>query len=495
MPDLRLAQTQSLTDGDIEYVIENGVELTGMPARGRRPGDSGDDLWKLVLFVRSLGPLAPAGHEVQARATSGAHYVGSQACAKCHSDIYDHWQRTPMANVVRDPRQHPDAIIPPLASNTVAPFGLDQVALVYGSLWKQRYFTKVGDDYFPLAAQWDIKNHAWSRYTVPAGADWWVPFYPPDNMGRPTGPTCDGCHSVNYDIHTKTVTEWNVGCERCHGPGSEHVAAPAVDNILNPGRMDDVAASDTCIQCHSQGRPLTNPIDGRYYDWPVGYSVGLKLQDFWTLENHAQGHADFFYFADGTSHKNRMQGNDFVQSLMYRRGVTCATCHDVHGTSNYAQLRKPADQLCLGCHSPTSPNGPRAVTIEAHTHHKAGSAGSQCIACHMPAIETEGVPGHFRSRAHVHVHHAGVNRQVRDPQPMHVLPQGSVHRMGDQANAELEHAVAVAARIDPRARATGVWRSHRRTTTWQVSVTTRRFTPAHSNPVPEAASMNLSHSR
>ena len=41
------------------------------------------------------------------------------------------------------------------------------------------------------------------------------------------------------------------------------------------------------------------------------------------------------------AHKNRMQGNDFVQSVMYRHGVTCATCHDVHGTDNYAQLREP----------------------------------------------------------------------------------------------------------------------------------------------------------
>ena len=32
-------------------------------------------------------------------------------------------------------------------------------------------------------------------------------------------------------------------------------------------------------------------------------------------------------------------------------------------------------------------NGPRAATIEAHTHHKSGSSGNECVACHMPAIE------------------------------------------------------------------------------------------------------------
>src|SRR5262249_40565112 len=86
-------------------------------------------------------------------------------------------------------------------------------------------------------------------------------------------------------------------------------------------------------------------------------------------------------------HKNRMQGNDFVQSLMYRRGVTCASCHDVHGTANDAQLRKPVNQICLDCHGPLSPNGPRTATLEAHTHHAATSAGSESVACHMPQIE------------------------------------------------------------------------------------------------------------
>ncbi len=398
-PDLRSLQTQNLTDGEIHYIIENGVQLTGMPAWGNPHRETGDDSWKLVLFIRSLSPLTSEEQAQEANIAGSARYVGSRACEKCHAQIYARWKKTPMANIVRDPREHPDAIIPNLAANTIAKFTKEQIAFVYGSIWKQRYFTKIGDDYFPLPAQWEIRNHAWSRYVVPKGADWWAQFYPPDNMKRPTGPTCDGCHSVDYDIHTKQVAEWNVGCERCHGPGGEHVNHPSRGNILNPAHMDYVAASDTCIQCHSQGRPLANPIEGKYYDWPVGYHAGLKLQDFWKLEDHTLAQANFYYFADGTAHKNRMQGNDFVQSVMYRRGITCSSCHNVHGTSNYAQLRKPADKLCLDCHGPLSPNGPRTATLEEHTHHKNGSPGSQCVACHMPAIETEGVPNTY-----VHAH-------------------------------------------------------------------------------------------
>jgi predicted CXXCH cytochrome family protein len=397
VPDLTSQPTQSLSDGEIHYIIENGVQLTGMPAWGR-PHQQSADIWQLVIFIRDLQPLTKAEQSQQA-AVRTAHYVGSQACAKCHADIYERWQKTPMANIVRDPRQHPDAIIPDLSTNNVSKVSREQVAFVYGSLWKQRYFTKIGDDYYPLPVQWEIKNHVWSKYFVKPGTDWWAQYYPPDNMQRPTGPTCDGCHSVGYDIHTKQVAEWNVGCERCHGPGSEHAAHPERANVFNPSHMNYVDASDTCIQCHSQGRPSTIPIEGKYYDWPVGYQVGGRLQDYWKLEERSLGTTDFYYFPDGTAHKNRMQGNDFVQSVMYRRGITCFSCHDVHGTNNYAQLIKPADKLCLDCHGPLSPNGPRTATLEEHTHHKKDSAGSECVACHMPQIETEGPPNTF-----VHAH-------------------------------------------------------------------------------------------
>jgi predicted CXXCH cytochrome family protein len=116
--------------------------------------------------------------------------------------------------------------------------------------------------------------------------------------------------------------------------------------------------------------------------------MGEHLSDYWQLEEHKLGETTFTHFADGTAHKNRMQGNDFVQSLMYRRGVTCNSCHDVHGTANVADLIKPGSLMCLECHGPNSPNGPHGVpTIEAHSHHQAGSAGDDCLACHMPQIE------------------------------------------------------------------------------------------------------------
>ncbi len=337
------------------------------------------------MLLRLTAPALVFGIVLSAQ---NAAYVGSAKCRPCHSHTYERWKNTRMANVVRDPNQFPDAILPDLNKpDPAVKFTRSDIAFVYGSKWKQRYFKKVGDDYFVLPAQWDVTHQRWLPYFVRNGTDWWTAFYPSDNMQRPTGPLCDGCHSVNYDIRTKSVTEWNVGCERCHGPGSAHVAAPARSNIVNPARLNYIAANDTCIQCHSQGRPLQNPMEGRYYDWPVGFHAGRELKDYWRLEEPTLGATSFTHFPDGTAHKNRMQGNDFVQSVMYTHGVKCFSCHDVHGTENSADLLKPANVLCLECHGPESPNGPRGGSLEAHTHHKAASAGSDCLACHMPAIE------------------------------------------------------------------------------------------------------------
>src|SRR5216683_6781622 len=61
-PDLRLAETQSLTDGELFWIIENGVRFTGMPAFSSAAENhgGGQDSWKLVHFLRHLPHLAAA---------------------------------------------------------------------------------------------------------------------------------------------------------------------------------------------------------------------------------------------------------------------------------------------------------------------------------------------------------------------------------------------------------------------------------------------------
>lgn len=58
-PDMRKDATQKKTDGELFYIIENGVRLTGMPAWGGNPKHE-EDSWKLVRFIRHLPALTPA---------------------------------------------------------------------------------------------------------------------------------------------------------------------------------------------------------------------------------------------------------------------------------------------------------------------------------------------------------------------------------------------------------------------------------------------------
>ena len=68
-----------------------------------------------------------------------AHFVGSQACKSCHAKQFDGWKQTRMANVVRDPKAHPEAVMGDFAHpDPTRTFTLDDVAFVYGSRYKQR---------------------------------------------------------------------------------------------------------------------------------------------------------------------------------------------------------------------------------------------------------------------------------------------------------------------------------------------------------------------
>ncbi|HEY6344897.1 MAG TPA: c-type cytochrome [Bryobacteraceae bacterium] len=58
-PDMRLVATQSLTDGELFFIIQNGVRETGMPGWGAdsTSGHAAEDSWKLVRFIRHLPKL------------------------------------------------------------------------------------------------------------------------------------------------------------------------------------------------------------------------------------------------------------------------------------------------------------------------------------------------------------------------------------------------------------------------------------------------------
>jgi hypothetical protein len=81
------------TDGELFYLIQNGVRNTGMP--GWQLPD--EQIWQLVSFIRNLPVTVPVASPVSEASTGvPAHYVGSSACKQCHAAIYESWSRTPI---------------------------------------------------------------------------------------------------------------------------------------------------------------------------------------------------------------------------------------------------------------------------------------------------------------------------------------------------------------------------------------------------------------
>ena len=58
-PDMRLSQTQQMSDGELFSIIQNGIRFSGMPAWGDSSDHDEQDSWKLVHFIRHLPQLTP----------------------------------------------------------------------------------------------------------------------------------------------------------------------------------------------------------------------------------------------------------------------------------------------------------------------------------------------------------------------------------------------------------------------------------------------------
>ena len=152
-------------------------------------------------------------------------------------------------------------------------FTKDQIAFVYGSKWKQRYFRKVGDDY--CAAAGAVGRH-------------------PPAVARLRCDRCDQRPLRRLPLRElrhqrKTVTEWNVGCERCHGPGSEHVARPARATSSTRRRLDPDGGRGR-LRPVPLGRASDHaPSKATTFHWPVGFKVGLQPARLLAARRHTPG--------------------------------------------------------------------------------------------------------------------------------------------------------------------------------------------------------------
>ncbi|WP_020677251.1 cytochrome c3 family protein [Geopsychrobacter electrodiphilus] len=230
---------------------------------------------------------------------------------------------------------------------------------------------------------------------------------------------CASCHFNGYQVVQNSTTsefsatavadvngtlnpisgvneEMNVGCESCHGPGSDHQAANGLGvAIVTPQNLPVERASMLCGRCHS--RPEGNNSFGTHTDQPLDVNnemlhAGSSRASY--LANNTDRHdakaSDMW--ADGLHSKSHhQQYTDFIQSVKYRNGSalkTCTDCHDIHapGTDRH-QLNGTSDNsLCISCHA-------AKADVVAHMTAKTGAsmgAGTKCIDCHFTKTAKSG---------------------------------------------------------------------------------------------------------
>src|SRR5262245_20847131 len=194
-------------------------------------------------------PILPLSSSPYLNTGPDAGYIGTAACVKCHPDQHQSYQRTGMARStaeVRPEREPPDAAFDHLASGRRYDVRRQDGQLLHRERLVSRDQADIVLNDFPL--KYAIGSGRYSRtYAVEADGflvespvsyyaarqSWAMsPGYDgPKHKGfeRAIGARCLECHVGRFEVlensaHRYRIVEPTIGCERCHGPGSLHVA-------------------------------------------------------------------------------------------------------------------------------------------------------------------------------------------------------------------------------------------------------------------------------
>jgi predicted CXXCH cytochrome family protein len=217
--------------------------------------------------------------------------------------------------------------------------------------------------------------------------------HPP--IGRKIGYDCMFCHNGYPPIpagHDEAGAEpvfasplpEGIDCQRCHGPGGNHVRAAQAANakpedirrsIVNPKRLSAALGMNVCEQCHLEttSSPLPNAIR-RFDRGPYSYRPGEPLSAFLLAFDHAPGTGRDDKFEIVSSVYRLRKSKCFARS---NGALTCTTCHNPHDIPHGPSAADRYNGICRQCHS--------VIRIDTHP------SNPNCIACHMPKRRTEDV--------------------------------------------------------------------------------------------------------
>jgi len=372
-----------------------------------------------IALACSDSPSSGSGDPSPAARYPGASYVDDVGCAECHAYEFERWtgshhdlamqvatDETVLGDFADVTFEHPahgetTRFFRDGERFLVDAFGPDgeradfEVRYTFGVEPLQQFLIELpGGRLQSLTVAWDTERESWfslypdERFAHDDPLHWTGRYQRWNAM-------CAECHSTDLrkgydpetDSYTTTWEELDVGCQACHGPGSEHAAwAEADARGEMPGsdwpggnglttelrREAQTPQIDACAPCHSRRTMLTEEM-----------RPGEPFLDQFLPERLRAG----FYHADGQIQGEVYVYGSFAQSKMFQNGVACTDCHDPHAL----ELLVPGNGLCTQCHT-TEPPLDRFPTLEAkeydtrdHHHHEEGTEGARCVSCHMAA--------------------------------------------------------------------------------------------------------------
>lgn len=344
---------------------------------------------------------------------TSAKYVGMETCRSCHNEIYETYIQTGMGQSFDHATQKKSAAV------------FDEHALVYDQqndfyykpYWQDdrlyiMEYRLTGKDTthkriqkidFIIGSGQHTNSHIYSvnGYLHQAPITFYTqkkkwdlaPGFEKNNerFSRIIEAECMTCHNGYPEMEPASQNKYlsvktGIDCERCHGPGSLHVAEKQAGiitdtsktpdyTIVNPRRLPTELQNNICQRCHLQGIAVVN--DGKSF---FDFRPGMKLSEVMNVfMPQYEGAEDKMIMA---SHVERMKKSPcYVNSGK----MSCITCHNPHVSVKFTP-REQYLNACYSCHQsqPSETN----TLFPAHgcteKEQIRAARNNDCITCHMP---------------------------------------------------------------------------------------------------------------
>jgi Tetratricopeptide repeat/Cytochrome c554 and c-prime len=344
--------------------------------------------WRIVIaacfFLLSVAIEASPGSEVHSNEAS-AKYVGNEACAKCHGAIYQAYMRSSaMAhasgpadeNLIAGQFTHKPSNVRYAIyrdggkvwlsyerPGDLLVHGKRELLYYIGEGRRGRTYLFSEDGFvFESPVNWYADRKLWDM--APAYID--ATEIP---LNLPALTSCLNCHvsgvrapvaGTENKYATPIFRYSGVTCERCHGPGGEHVRGGA---IVNPRKLPTKLRDQVCMQCHLEGNAAIERAGKHIYEYTPGADLTEYVRYFVLAGNVPAG-------LRATS-----QFEALAQSVCKKKSgdaMSCTSCHDPHETVPAEQRAAFYTAKCIVCHGESF----------AAKHHR---KEPNCATCHMPA--------------------------------------------------------------------------------------------------------------